>query len=165
MMETSSSNKDKKYSLLTKSEFFEIFKIPLNLKENEFYFITKAYYEKDNIIAVFKEELEKDCYFQLPEYSTKLVPNERRFIYLLPKNKGIECSKSKSPDGRYNIDISNLLIVADPYNSEKKIEEKSFNTQENNVNLYAQIKSLSGKELIALMSIIANELLIRTTKA
>jgi len=53
-------NDDRKYALISNEDFFSIFKDSLNLVKNEYMFITKAFYEKDNVVAIYEEEGEKD---------------------------------------------------------------------------------------------------------
>ena len=154
-------NQENKYALISNSDFFSIFKESLNLIENEYMFITKAFYEKDNVIAVYEEEGEKDCYFQLPEYRSKLVPHDRRFIYFLPKRTLQSVCKSNSPDGRYNVEVNKLIKVADPYSVEgEKVLEKDI-IKEEPINIYTQLENLSKLELAMVITKATAELLTK----
>ena len=155
------SSEEKKYALISGDDFLSIFKDSLNLVEKEYMFITRAYYERDDVVAIYEEEGEKDCYFQLPEYRSKLVPHERRYIYFLPKNTLQNVCKSNSPDGRFNIEVNQLIKIADPYLQGEKVLEKQNNTQENPINIYSQLGNLSKLELAMLITKATAELLTK----
>jgi len=155
-------NDENKYALVNQDDFFKIFEKDLNLVKNEYHFITKAFYEKDSVVALYDEEGLKDCYFQLPEYRSKLVPHSRRYIYFLPKNTLDNTTKSKSPDGRNNIEIDKLIKVADPYTLEgdKVLENKSTSTEKQE-DIYTQLGKLSKLELAMVITKATSELLTK----
>lgn len=156
-------SEDKKYALLSQTEFFSVFKDTFNLVKDEYYFITKAYYEKDDVVAVYKEEADKDCFFQLPEYRSKLVPHERRFIYFLPKGNLEKVTKSKAPDGRFNISTEQLVMAADPYGDgiPLKLPKEKISTTTEKHDVYSQLPNLSKTELLMLIVKASTELLVK----
>ena len=158
------NNEEKRYALVNSNDFFNTFEKPLGLVKDEYMFITKAFYEKDSVVAIYEEEGAKDCYFQLPEYRSKLVPHSRRFIYFLPKNTFRDVFKSCAPDGRHNIEIHNLIQVADPYTDGDKVletQQKVQKTEEKPLNIYSQLVNLSKFELATVITSATNELLTR----
>jgi len=155
---------DNKYALINQDDFFNTFEKDLKLVKNQYHFITKAYYEKDNVVALYDDEAEYDCYFQLPEYRSKLVPHNRRFIYFLPKNELSKITKSKAPDGRNNVGIENLLKVADPYSLDgvKVLEKKEeVLVEKKHEDIYTQLGKLSKLELAMVITKATSELLTK----
>ena len=100
----------KKYPVLTPSEFFNKYR---DVTGSDVRFVTKAYNHTDDTVALYPSEIEKDCYFQLKKFDEDHVPEDRRFIYFLPKNS---VPDSALVDGeRYKIRSSELKIFQDPY--------------------------------------------------
>lgn len=109
------------HEILTSKDFYEKFKD--SLVPGEFKFITKAYRQSDNTIAIFEKENKIDCYFQLPNYKTTRVPDKRKWIYKLPKGYIESSGHIEMDDGRYKIPVDDLDLWANPY-SELNEEEK-----------------------------------------
>lgn len=104
------------YQVLHYKEFFEKFKLTSDTSR----FISKAYKKTNNTVSVFEDELDKDCYFQCPDYGESYVPEERRYIYLLKANTYNSLPYTINTAGnkkRYSINIDNLIVFADPYNN------------------------------------------------
>ncbi len=119
------------YKILTSGEFYD--KYSDKLTPGLFKFITAAYRQSDNTIAIFPSENNVDCYFQLPTYKTTTVPFKRRYIYKLNKETISKCNFLILEDGRYKIPVTELELFADPYDEslsvnfievEKKIEQE-----------------------------------------
>lgn len=102
------------YEVLNNKSFFEKFKDELT--PGEFKFITKAFRRSDNTVAIFDEENNVDCYFQLPSYKTTKLPEDRRWIYKLSKGSIKKGSYILMEDNRYKIPVDSLTIWKDPYN-------------------------------------------------
>lgn len=154
---------NKEYSPLTEQEFYENFKKYLSLGEkDDFIFTTRAYYQSDNVVAIYENEGKKHCYFQLPNYKTKLIPHDRRYIYYLPENSVKELSKGKAPDGRDNIEVSKLIPVVDPYTNKEILEKAGVIVDEKKeFNIFTHIKTLSKSDLVNIIQVATTELLTR----
>lgn len=108
---------------LLKKEFFDKFKVILNLEAFPFKFTSEAYSSKDNDVFIFEEEKQVDIYFQCPDYKSKLIPIKRNYIYKLPKNspKSVFHTKVNSKDGwMYKVKLDVLIkIFENPYDISK----------------------------------------------
>jgi hypothetical protein len=109
------------YEILTSKQFYE--KYQDKLKPGEFRFITKAFRQSDNTVALFEKENYNDCYFQLPGWKTTQVPENRRWIYKLPKNSIKPGRYIEMEDGRYKIPVSELDLFSDPYEDEPVFDD------------------------------------------
>jgi hypothetical protein len=100
------------HEMLTLGEFAKRYSIKLG-KSNRF--ITKTYYEPKDIVAIFEDEIDADCYFQLPNWQTGLVPDDRRYIYKMPAGFAREKAYVKNSHNKIEIPVSELEFFADPY--------------------------------------------------
>jgi hypothetical protein len=105
--------------ILTSLEFHE--KYEDKLEPGQYKFIVAAFNEKEETVAIYPDENKFDCFFQLPSYKTKNVPNNRRFIYKLNKNTIQNKNYRILSDGRYKIDVKELEVWDDPYAKEEDI--------------------------------------------
>lgn len=117
---------NKEHEPLTIAEFRHRYsgKIDLDCR-----FITKTYYAPDESVSIFPEEKSIDCYFQLPNWQTKLIPDERRYIYKLPKNRANERSYAMIDERRMKVPVTDLEIFADPYSPQEPETKKSSLTE------------------------------------
>jgi len=104
------------YEVLTSGQFYKQYQN--DLVPGEFKFITKAYRQSDNTIAIFKSENNVDCYFQLPGYKSLLVPENRCSIYRLKKGYIDENPHIPMDDERYKIPVGELELWNNPYVNE-----------------------------------------------
>lgn len=117
---------DKTYPVLHYIDFFKKY----GLTKDTSRFIGRSYSQSSNAVSVYESELDKDCYFQCPDYGETVVPEKRRYIYVLKANtyKDIPYTINTAPGGntRYSINIQHLKLFSDPYNEgvENVIEEK-----------------------------------------
>jgi hypothetical protein len=110
------------HEILTSKDFYEKYKD--SLIPGEFKFITKAYRQSDNTIAIFEKENNVDCYFQLPNYKTTRVPDKRKWVYKLPKGYIKTNGHIEMDDGRYKIPVDDLELWRNPYTPDEPMVEK-----------------------------------------
>ena len=86
-----------------------------DLTAGSFKFITKAYHGKDKTVAVFPSEIKCDCYFQLPTFSSREVPDNRKYIYRLKKDSLVLSRYLTDAAGKIRVPVVDLEIWSDPY--------------------------------------------------
>jgi len=105
------------YKVLNYKDFFNKYKDRRVNMENS-RFTERAYSQTNNCVSLFKKDLEYDCYVQCPDYNEDVVPEERRYIYVLRKGAWrnlphtIKMYQSKE---KVSININELEVFADPY--------------------------------------------------
>jgi len=110
------------YKVLDYKQFFSKYK-DKNIKECKF--LNKSYSETGNSVALYPDSLDKDCYFQLPDFGEDVVPSDRRYIYFLPANsyKDIPHKVGVFSNGleKVSIGAEHLKIWGDPYTNLKDV--------------------------------------------
>ena len=116
-------------NVLTNLEFYENYKHKIS--PGKFKFITQAYKLRDKTVAIFPNENNVDCYFQLPTYGTRTVPDVRRYIYKLNKESVSSGKFLTDSSGRIVIPVNDLIIWDDPYSSKEEVVEDIVIKEEN----------------------------------